>query len=576
MTVRGRAPAWCGRPGGPAGRAGPVRPSPNAPRETRWRRALLDLRRSLLLVAVLARFGGGPLVRAILRRPPRGPSGPVRLRLALEQLGVTYLKLGQFLAMRFDVLPPAYCQELGTLFDRVPPEPFETARAVVEAELGRPLGELYAAFEPASLAAGSIAQVHRARTHDGRTVAVKVQRPSIRELFGADTRILRRLAGLLDALGALGFASAREMVDDFAIWTVREMDFTLEGRTADRLRAVALDYEVVPEVYWHLSTARVLTLEFLEGPNAIQLQQVIDAGGRGRLARDYPGLDLDLVMKRLAFISLRQLFVTGFFHGDPHPGNVIFLADNRVAMVDFGIFGELAPSEREIWRRHFEAFSVGDLREAIYQYGKLILADPDSDMVAFQREAYVALQQLYLAHLNPENPPEERHIARSSTVIFEMLREHRLRVTLNNLLFWRTLVALNASAFRLSPRFDILGVQREFFAAFGADPVDEAITIVRRAVREQVAAVLGGELGRLGQALAIESRGELEIDAVVAASPAAERDRDRHARALTLALVGLSFAVAGLAAAWEPAWQLVALALAGPALAGSLLAEARR
>jgi ubiquinone biosynthesis protein len=539
-------------------------------------RALLDLRRAALLIWTIARFAGGPLLRGLLHLPPRGPSGPVRLRMAMEHLGVTYLKLGQFLAMRFDVLPAAYCQELGALFDNVPPTPFETARDVVESELGQPLNALFASFNRESLAAGSIAQVHRARTHDGRDVAVKVQRPGIRRLFEADTRNLRRLAALVDAFGLLGFVSSREMVDDFASWTVREMDFSLEGETADRLRQVALEYEVVPDVFWTLTTSRVLTMAFLDGPNAVQSQKILEQGGREQLHTEYPWLDLDVVMKRLAFISLRQLFVTGFFHGDPHPGNVIFLPDNRVGLVDFGIFGELASSERDIWRRHFEAFSVGDLREAIYQYCKLIIAGPDSDIVAFQREAYMALQRIYLAHLNPENPPEERHVARSSTAIFEMLREHRLRVTLNNLLFWRTLVALNASAFRLSPTFDLLGVQREFFAEYGTDPVDEAIRIVHGAIREHVSALLSGELGQIGQALAVESRGDLEIDAVVAATAPTERDRDRHTRALTLAMVGLSFAVAGLGSAWDPVWRQAILVLAVPVLGWSAAAEVRR
>lgn len=539
-------------------------------------RALLDLRRAALLIWTIARFAGGPLLRRLLHLSPGGSSGPVRMRLAMEHLGITYLKLGQFLAMRFDVLPAAYCQELGALFDSVPPIQFETARAVVESELGQPLNALFASFDRESLAAGSIAQVYRARTHDGQDVAVKVQRPGIRRLFEADTRNLRRLAALVDAFGLLGFVSSREMVDDFASWTVREMDFSLEGETADRLRQVALECEIVPDVFWTLTTSRVLTMAFLDGPNAVQIQRILERGGREQLQTEYPWLDLDVVMKHLAFISLRQLFVTGFFHGDPHPGNVIFLPENRVGLVDFGIFGELAPSERDIWRRHFEAFSVGDLREAIYQYCKLIIADPDSDIVAFQREAYMALQRIYLAHSNPENPPEERHVARSSTTIFEMLRAHRLRVTLNNLLFWRTLVALNASAFRLSPTFDLLGVQREFFAEFGTDPVDEAIRIINGAIREHVSAMLSGELERIGQAIAIESRGDLEIGVVVAATAPSERDRDRHCRALTLAMVGISFAVAGLSSEWDPVWRQAILLLAVPVLGLSVAAEVRR
>ena len=546
------------------------------PADSALGRAFLDLRRAALLIVAVVRFGGGPLLRKLFRLAPRPPSGPVRLRLAMESLGVTYLKLGQFLAMRFDLLPAAYCQELGTLFDQVPPEPFEAARQLVESELGRPLDDLFASFERESLAAGSIAQVHRARTHEGREVAVKIQRPGIRRIFEADMRDLRRLAWFVDATGALGFVSSREMVDDFASWTIREMDFTQEGETADRLSEVALEYEVVPEVFWSLSTSRVLTMEFLDGPNAIQVQQILDQGGREHLREVYPDLDLDVIMHRLAFISLRQLFVTGFFHGDPHPGNVLFLRDNRVALVDFGIFGELAPSEREIWRRHFEAFATGNLREAIYQYGKLIMAGPDSDVVAFQREAYMALQKIYLAHLNPENPPEERHVARTSNAIFEMLREHRLRVTLNNLLFWRTLVALNASAFRLSPRFDLLGVQREFFAEYGTDPIDEAYTIIRDSIQEEIRAILTGELDQIGHGLAIQSEGEQQMAVVLAATAPSERDRDRHVHALTLALVGLSFAVAGLGAAWEPVWRQAMLLLAVPTFAWSLATEVRR
>jgi hypothetical protein len=157
-----------------------------------------------------------------------------------------------------------------------------------------------------------------------------------------------------------------------------------------------------------------------------------------------------------------------------------------------------------------------------------------------------------------------------------MLREHRLRVTLNNLLFWRTLVALNASAFRLSPRFDLLGVQRQFFAAYGTDPLDEAYRILRDSIKEQIAAVLGGELGRIGQALAVQSRGELKFDVVVTESAPVNRDRDRHAQAVTLALVGLSLAVAGLGAAWEPVWRQVMLVLVVPTFAWSLLTEVRR
>lgn len=540
------------------------------------KQARLDWQRAALLIWAMLRFGSGPLLRSLFRRPARGDSGPVRLRLAMESLGITYLKFGQFMAMRFDVLPAEYCQELATLFDTVPPVPFEVARATVEAELGKPLGACFAEFTPEALAAGSVAQVHRARTLNGEPVAVKIQRPGIRPIFEADMRNFLRLGRMIDASGVAGFISVSDMLNDFGTWTLREMDFTLEGQTADRLRETALPYEVVPEVYWDLSTSRVLTMEFLDGPNAIQVQTIIDSGGHESLEEELPGFDLHLAMRRLSFISLRQLFVTGFFHGDPHPGNVIFLPDNRVAFVDFGIFGEFTDREREVWRRHFEAFATGDIRESMYQYCRLVLAGPDGDLMAFQREAYDTLQSLYLANLNPALPPEARHVGKSSGAIFELLRTYRLRVTLNNVLFWRTLVALSASAFRLSPRFDLLDVERQFFEEYRPDPIDEIESAVREAIKEQISAQLDGELSKISEVLSIQSEGELKIDALVHASPPVERDRDSHTKGVVLVLVGVSFAVAGAATPWDATWRLAILGLALPMFAWSLVREARR
>jgi ubiquinone biosynthesis protein len=270
------------------------------------------------------------------------------------------------------------------------------------------------------------------------------------------------------------------------------------------------------------------------------------------------------------------LFVTGFFHGDPHPGNLIFLPDSRIAYVDFGIFGEFTDREREIWRKQFEAFALGDIRESIYQYSRLVIADPDGDLVAFQREAYESVQSFYLANLNPETPPEERHIGRSSAMLFELLQKHRLRVTLNNLLFWRTLVALNASAFRLSPRFDLLGTQREFFARYRPDPVEEMLDLVRKNIEERIMFQRDGQAEKINQALSISSQGALKLDVGLSGTAHDERQRNNAARAASLMLVGLSFAVAGGATLWDAPWRLAILVLAIPMFTWSVVRGARR
>ena len=195
----------------------------------------LDIYRSMLLFWVILKFSIGPVVRYMLRLSQRGPSYAVRIRLAMEELGMTYLKLGQFLAMRFDLLPIEVCRELNRLFEDVPPMAFEEVRSVVESELQGPLESFFPVFNRESIAAASVAQVHEAQTRTNERVAVKIQRPGIERIFAADMRNLRRIAVLADALNLLGTLSMTEGVDEFANYTRREMDFITEGKTADRL-----------------------------------------------------------------------------------------------------------------------------------------------------------------------------------------------------------------------------------------------------------------------------------------------------------------------------------------------------
>jgi ubiquinone biosynthesis protein len=177
---------------------------------------LLQLRRGSALLWTVVRFGVPLLVRAALRRPGYRTDLPVKVRMALEDLGLTYLKLGQYLAMRFDILPPDICRELGKLFDDVAPMPPELARRRIEEELGAPMAELFQSFGEEPLAAASVAQVHDARTRDGARVAVKVQRPGIERIFRADIALLRRMTRAADAFHLLGRLSATEMLDQFA------------------------------------------------------------------------------------------------------------------------------------------------------------------------------------------------------------------------------------------------------------------------------------------------------------------------------------------------------------------------
>lgn len=263
---------------------------------------------------------------------------PDRMRQALERLGPTFVKVGQMVALRPDYVPLEYAQALRQLHDQVSPFPRSEARRVVEQELGRPLTDVFAEFDDEPFAAASLSQVHRAILPDGRAVAVKVQRPGIAEQMRRDLELLAFLARRLErrrphTLGFRPMATVAELAET----TRRELDFRLEARTGLRARAAFAGNEqiVIPWIDWERSTARVLTMQLVEGtPPA--------PAGRLRAA----GLDPDRLLRLGAEAMVEQLFRLGLFHADPHPGNLLFLPGDRVCFLDFGMFGRLRPRER--------------------------------------------------------------------------------------------------------------------------------------------------------------------------------------------------------------------------------------
>ena len=263
---------------------------------------------------------------------------PERLRLTLERLGPTFVKAGQMLALRPDYVPLEYAEALRSLHAHVAPFPAAEAVAIVEAELGAPLGALYAEFDREPFAAASLAQVHRARLPDGCQVAVKVQRPGIRVQVERDLALLTTLARRFERHqpGAVAFRPS-DAVAELAQYTRRELDFRREARTAERLRQLFADDDrvVIPAVIGDRSSERVLTTEFLAGlapEPAADLRRA--------------GIDPEAVLRAGAAAMLRQVFQFGLFHADPHPGNVLFLPGDRIGFVDFGMFGRLDLSER--------------------------------------------------------------------------------------------------------------------------------------------------------------------------------------------------------------------------------------
>jgi ubiquinone biosynthesis protein len=525
----------------------------------------------------MARYGASPLMRSLLRLGEASPSGPVRLRLALEHLGLTYVKLGQYLAMRFDILPPEVCRELGRLFEGVEPMPPADVSEMVRLGLGQWPDQLYASFSPAPIASASVGQVHEARTFDGMKVAVKVQRRGIEPVLRADTSNLHALTRLVDALHLLGALSATELLAQFTAWTFRELDFVLEGRTAEQVGDRALEFEKIPRVRWDLTCPLVLTLEFVEGLSMAQIVAEVEAHGLDGLAVSHPEIDVDVVLHNMTFAILSQIFVRGLFHGDPHPGNVLVQEGDTVAFVDFGIFGVLRPFDQDILSGQIENLAVGRIDDSLRYYQAQLSATDDGDIEGFRREARQVLQTWYDTSVRPGASLKERHIGQYIGQMVDISRRYRLRYDMSYVLYWRALNALDSTSLRLSPSFDMVAELRQFFAEIRPGPVRrlvEAVTDLR--TLGTLAGMGATEAPMIGDLLARTVRG-WPLD-LYSTSSSAETDRTsgRRLRLLSGGLTSLSVVVLAVRLGTTATIRDLAVAAAAAVLALSLIGTVRR
>lgn len=297
---------------------------------------------------------GGRLreILAILARhdAARGLS-PQKLTAILEELGPTFVKLGQIMSLRPDLLPAAYCQELTRLRVEARPMPFSEVRQMVESEYCRPLEEVFRAFEAQPLGAASIAQVHRAALLDGRDVAVKVQRPGVHDTMARDIALLHKAAGLTKLTAAAGTVDLNMVLDEMWAVAQQEMDFLQEAANADEFRRLnaGVAYAACPAVLHEYTTARVLVMEYIGGI-PIDDKDALEKGG----------YDREEIGLKLADHYIKQVLDDGFFHADPHPGN-LRIVGGKILWLDLGMMGRLSPRDREILQQGVKAVAINDV-----------------------------------------------------------------------------------------------------------------------------------------------------------------------------------------------------------------------
>ena len=378
-----------------------------------------------------------------------------RIRLIIEELGPTFIKLAQALSNRADLLPEALIDEFEKLQSNVPPFPTPEARAIVAAELGRPLTEVFSEFEDVPIGSASIGQVHRARLLSGEEVVVKVQRPGVREKVEGDLRLLHELVRLTATfLRGQGLANPQDVVDAFERSMTKELDYTSEARAMEQLRKLYEDYAsfYIPKPYRELSTAKILVIEFVAGCKITDKAQLL-AWGLSPATVAETGMD----------IYLTQIFEFGFFHADPHPGNVLVRPDGTLVLIDFGMVGKLTKQQKYAFAGVFISMARQDARSMAVNFRRLALSSDIPDMRAFEADLGQLIEDFAVLNV------EDMSMSDLADSLQGIIYQYKLQVPGAVFLILRALVILEGIGKVLHPHFNTF----EFVRPYGAKILKE-------------------------------------------------------------------------------------------------------
>lgn len=376
------------------------------------------------------------------------PKPEVMLRRTLERLGPTFIKFGQLLSVRPDLIPKEYSKELEKLQDSVPPFLFKEVKDIIEEELGKSVEQIFTHFEKKPIASASISQVHKAVLKTGEKVAVKVQRPNVKKIMDTDVEIMIYFASLLEKhIENIKRFNPTKIVIEFKEWTEKELDFRIESRNAKRFYQNFKGSKTVyiPKVYDELTTERVLTLEFIDG---VELHKIHEIKKKN--------IDFNKIIKNGFEAVFTQVFIHGVFHADPHPGNIIIMQNNSIAFVDFGIVGYFDERLKN---------KCIDLLYGIVERDENIIMDT---LVSMGMETdYIDYGQLksdlsFIIQPLQQSSIKDVKVSKVLEEVLDIALKHKLRIPTSFVLFGKTIVTLEGVAIEYDPNFKFVETTKPF------------------------------------------------------------------------------------------------------------------
>ncbi|KAF9132471.1 ubiquinone biosynthesis protein [Paenibacillus rhizosphaerae] len=468
--------------------------------------------------------------RWITHETPQTKTLGERIRLVLEDLGPTFVKLGQLASTRSDLLPEPIIRELIKLQDQVPPFSSESAKGIIEQELDDAIEDIFSWFEESPIAAASIGQVHLGKLKTGEDVAVKVQRPGALQMVVRDLEILRDLTALAEKrwVWVKQYQIAR-LVEEFASSMRAELDYTQEGRNAEKIALQFQNDETVciPRIFWQYTSSRVMTMEYVRGISLSHQEELVAKG-----------YDLKETAEKLVESMLHQIFIEGFFHADPHPGNLLVRKDGSLAYLDFGMVGRLSEEMKD----HLSSLIIALMRKNTDSMVRAVLRlgmmPEDGDIRELRRDLDSLREQYY------NIPFSEISMGTALNDLFAVAQRHKVMIPPDLTLLGKALLTMEGVIEKLDPTLSIIDM---------AEPFGRKLIKDRFSTRNLRKKLLGGAAG-LAEALfdlpdqarqisSLISKGKLKVEISVPEMEALMRKLDQISNRLSFSIVLLAFSI---------------------------------